>query len=316
MTLGAVVIGRNEGARLLRCLTSLEGCAAPVVYVDSGSTDGSVAAAEATGADVVALDMSRPFTAARARNEGMARLRQISDVPFVQVVDGDCELQPGWTETAVAFLKAHPDVAVVAGRLRERFPEATIWNQMANEEWNTPIGETDAVGGIAVLRLDAVKEVDGYRDSLIAGEEPEMCLRLRRAGWRIWRLDAEMALHDLAMTRFSQWWRRAIRYGYAIAQGAALHGQGPERYCRDEIRQSLMWGLGVPLAAMLGSVLHPLAWMLLLAWPIQVLRRRRRGESWADSFFLTLGKLPETVGILKFHLSRLLGRGPKIIEYK
>ena len=316
MSLGAVVIGRNEGARLLRCLASLQGRATPVVYVDSGSTDGSVAAARATGAEVVALDMSYPFTAARARNAGIAQLKKISDVPFVQVVDGDCELQAGWVETAVAFLQAHPDVAVVAGRLRERFPEATIWNQMANEEWNTPVGETKAVGGIAVLRLRAIEEIGGYRADLIAGEEPEMCLRLRRAGWRIWRLPEEMALHDLAMTRFGQWWRRAIRYGYAIGQGAALHGQGPERYCRAEVRQALMWGLAVPLVALLGAVLTPVFLALLLAWPAQVLRRRRRGESWADAFFLTLGKLPETLGILKFRLSRLKGTGPRIIEYK
>ena len=42
--LGAVVIGRNEGARLERCLDSLQGTVACIVYADSGSEDGSVAA--------------------------------------------------------------------------------------------------------------------------------------------------------------------------------------------------------------------------------------------------------------------------------
>ena len=38
----AVVIGRNEGARLIACLDSLQGQVRRVVYVDSGSTDGRI----------------------------------------------------------------------------------------------------------------------------------------------------------------------------------------------------------------------------------------------------------------------------------
>ncbi|MGC3940442.1 glycosyltransferase family 2 protein [Roseobacter sp. EG26] len=316
MTLAAVVIGRNEGARLIRCLASLKGHTAPVVYVDSGSTDGSVAAAKAAGAAVVELDMTQPFTAARARNAGLAHLRGLSEAEYVQVIDGDCELREGWTETALSFLADHPDVAIIAGRLRERFPEASLWNQLADAEWDTPVGETEAVGGIAILRRTAVEAVGGYRDSLIAGEEPELCLRLRRAGWRIWRCDAEMAWHDIAMTRFSQWWRRARRHGHAIAEGAFLHGSGPEGYCRPQTRRALIWGLGVPLAAGIGALVWPFAGALLLVWPAQVLRLKARGEDWIQALFLTLGKLPEAQGVLGYHMARLKGAGPRIIEYK
>lgn len=314
MTLAAVVIGRNEGARLIRCLASLQGRAAPVIYVDSGSTDGSVAAAETAGADVVALDMSLPFTAARARNAGLERLKAVSNAEFVQVIDGDCELCDGWIETARAFLQQHPKVAIVAGRLRERFADATVWNRLADAEWDTPSGPTQAVGGIAVLRCTAIDQVGGYRDQLIAGEEPELCLRLRRAGWNIWRLDAEMALHDIAMTSWRQWWRRTRRHGHAIAEGAALHGSGPERYCRTECRRALIWGVGVPLVALLGAFVTPWALGVLLLWPAQVLRLRLRGLSWAEAFFLVLGKLPEVQGLLTYVLSR--NKAPQIIEYK
>lgn len=316
MTLAAVVIGRNEGTRLVRCLAALAGQATPVIYVDSGSTDGSVAAAEAAGAHVVALDMARPFTAARARNAGLEVLRGMSPAPFVQVIDGDCELRPGWAGAALDFLTAHPDVAVVAGRLRERFPDATLWNRLADAEWETPVGETDAVGGIAVLRMAAVTAVGGYRESLIAGEEPEMCLRLRRAGWRIWRLDAEMALHDIAMTRLSQWWRRTRRHGHAIAEGAALHGRGPERYCVAQTRRALIWGGAVPLVALAGALVTPWALGVFLLWPAQVLRLKQRGDSWTEAFFLTLGKLPEAQGVLGYALQRLRRHAPRIIEYK
>ena len=72
--LGVVVIGRNEGQRLARCLQSQAERTDSVVYVDSGSTDGSVALAQSLGVQVLALDPRTPFTAARARNEGFAAL--------------------------------------------------------------------------------------------------------------------------------------------------------------------------------------------------------------------------------------------------
>lgn len=316
MGLAAVVIGRNEGARLERCLASVCAHAAPVVYVDSGSTDGSVAAAVAMGAEVVELDMSVPFTAARARNAGLARLGHIFDTDLVQVIDGDCELQQDWSEKAVQFMTARDDVAMVAGRLRERFADATVWNRLADAEWDTPVGGVDAVGGIAVLRKSAVDALGGYREDLIAGEEPELCLRLRRAGWCIWRLDAEMALHDIAMTRFSQWWKRMQRHGHAVAEGAFLHGKGPEAYCVPQVRRAVIWGVALPFVTVVGAFISPVALCLVLAWPLQVLRLRARGEAWAQALFLTLGKFPEAQGIVRFHIARLRQSAPKIIEYK
>jgi glycosyltransferase involved in cell wall biosynthesis len=102
-----VAIGRNEGERLQRCLRSVVGRVALVVYVDSGSTDGSVAFAQSLGCEVVALDLSTPFTAARARNAGAQRALALQpDLAFIQFVDGDCEVDPSWLPTAHAFLKS------------------------------------------------------------------------------------------------------------------------------------------------------------------------------------------------------------------
>jgi GT2 family glycosyltransferase len=314
-----VAIGRNEGARLVACLASLAGHDATVVYVDSGSTDGSVAAARAAGAEVVALDMGRPFTAARARNAGFARLREIApDVAFVQFLDGDCEVAPGWLDTARAALAAEPDVAVVCGRRREKFPEATIWNRMIDREWaSTPPGEVLACGGDAMMRVAAFAQVGGFDPGLIAGEEPELCYRLRAKGWRIRRLDAEMTRHDAALTRVGQWWQRARRTGHTYAEGAAMYGSSPERYRVAELRRALLWGAGVPLAAVLGALaVSPWALLLLLAWPAQMLRLWLRGEPWADAVFLTLGKPAEVQGILGYWRGRLTGRRRGLIEYK
>lgn len=318
MKVAAVVIGRNEGERLVRCLASLTGRAAPIVYVDSGSSDGSVAAAEEAGAEVVNLDMSLPFTAARARNAGLARLDALGvEAPFVQLIDGDCEMRESWIEAARAYLDAHPKTAMVGGRLRERFPDATLWNQLADAEWDTPTGDVAALGGIAMLRRSAAAEEGGFREDLIAGEEPELCLRLRRRGWRIHRLPDEMAWHDIAMTEVAQWWKRSKRCGHAYAEGASMHGAAPERYRVREVRRALFWGAAIPFVALIGAVLvTPLALLLLLAWPLQMLRLSLRGFSPARAVFLTLGMIPEAQGIIGYHIGQLRGKRRGLIEYK
>ncbi len=319
--IGAVVIGRNEGERLIRCLASMAGAAEHIVYVDSGSTDGSREAARAAGAEVAELDLTQPFTAARARNAGLKAL-MAGDAPpeFVQFVDGDCELQPDWIATAHAFLADHPKAAVACGRRRERFPEASVYNRLCDWEWDTPVGQALACGGDALMRADAVAGVGGFDPTLIAGEEPELCVRLRAAGWQVWRLDAEMTLHDAAMTRFGQWWTRTRRAGHAYAEGAALHGGPPERHGVQGTLRALIWGPGVPGAALVLGVLHPAGFLALLAWPLQILRlalREGGGQTaWERALFTVLGKLPEAAGALEYALGRLRRRPSKLIEYK
>ena len=310
----AVVIGRNEGERLVACLRALRGQTRRVVYVDSGSTDGSVAQARALGAEVVALDMTRPFTAARARNAGLEVLA--ADPPeFVQLLDGDCEMVPGWPAAALAAFAEHPRAVVVCGRRRERFPQASVWNALADREWDTPVGPARACGGDALMRYAAVRAVGGYRDDLIAGEEPELCLRLRQAGGEVWRIAAEMVLHDAALTRFGQWWRRTRRAGHAFAEGAALHGAGPERHWVAETRRALFWGAGLPVLILLAGLIHPAGWLLALVYPAQVVRLARRGGgTWA--VYSVLGKFAEAQGALGYWADRLRGRRRGLIEYK
>ena len=310
----AVVIGRNEGARLIACLTSLNGQVRRIVYVDSGSTDGSVAEARRLGAEVVALDLSRPFTAARARNAGLARLD--GDAPqFVQLVDGDCTLDAGWIATALAAFADHPQAVVICGRRRERFPSASVYNRLADREWDTPVGRTAACGGEALMRYAAVMAVGGFREALIAGEEPELCLRLARAGGEIWRIAAEMTLHDAAMQRFSQWWQRTRRAGHAFAEGSALHADGPEGHWRVETKRALFWGAVLPMGIVGAALIWPPALALALVYPAQMARlARKNGVVWA--LFNVLAKFAEAQGVLGFMLGRMTGRKRGLIEYK
>jgi hypothetical protein len=297
-----------------------------VIYVDSGSTDGSVAAARAAGADVVELDMSRPFSAARARNEGFARLRLIQpDVEFVQFVDGDCELVAGWLDRGAVELARRPELAAVCGRLRERFPEASIYNRLCDMEWDGPAGEIAACGGVAMYRAACFREVGGFDETVSAGEEPELCLRLRRNRWKIIRLADAMAMHDAAMTRFGQWWRRARRAGHAYAQGAVMHGGAPERHYVRETRSSWFWGVALPLLATgLAWPTRGVSLVFLLGYLIlgrRVYRRVHTGDRSASdarlyACFVVLEKFPQALGQIRFHLRRLRGRPCTIIEHK
>lgn len=321
---GVVVIGRNEGERLKRCLQSISGFIERVVYVDSGSTDDSVAFVRSLGADVVELDMATPFTAARARNEGCRKLlKRLPALDYIFFVDGDCEVVKDWPEKATRFLDEHPDVAVVWGRRRERFPERSVYNMLCDIEWSDfPIGEIKACGGDIVMRANAFRQVAGYRADLICGEEPEMCVRLRQAGWLIWRLGEEMTLHDAAMYHFGQWWKRMVRGGYGFAQGAELHGAPPERHWVSESRRIWIWGLVVPLAALaLALVVKWWAVLLLMVYPLQVIRLCLRGkrtprENWWRAVALVLGKFPEMLGQCKFMLDRYRRAKSGLIEYK
>ncbi len=322
-SVAVVAIGRNEGERLRVCLTSVVSSAAIVVYVDSGSTDDSVAMARQMGVEVVVLDPNVVFTAALARNAGWRRALELApQIEFIQFVDGDCAVADGWLAQARGFLIDYPDMVAVCGRRRERFPERSIYNLLCDLEWAAPIGETKACGGDVMMRAAALQSVGGYNPRLIAGEEPELCVRLRAKGWRLWRLDAEMTLHDAAMTRIGQWWKRSMRAGYTYAEGVHLHGAPPERHRVVESRRAWVWGLAIPLAAVLGAWLFS-AWVLalLLVYPVQVLRLylgfkgplRVRA---ARAAFMVMGKFAEAAGQLKFLALRLSGRTARLIEYK
>ena len=323
---GIVIIGRNEGQRLNQCLESVIAVASNIVYVDSGSTDNSVEMAQSLGVEVVELDLSIPFTAARARNQGIARLLKLHpQTQFVQFVDGDCEVVAGWLEKAYSIISQQPNLAVVCGRRRERFPEHSVYNLLCDIEWNTPIGEATECGGDSMMRVSAFKQVDGFNSSLIAGEEPELCFRLRQKGWKILRIDAEMTLHDAQINHFNQWWRRSMRSGYAYAESFWLHGKTTERYCFKQTRSIWFWGFVFPLI-IFSFVWWSKGWILLLltaypliAWKIYRYFKTREFNNKEASIYSVsciFIKFPQLQGQLQFMLDKLLGRRKELIEYK
>ena len=310
--IGIVVIGRNEGESLQRCLRSVVEQKALVVYADSGSTDQSVGLARDLGASVVVLEASLPFTAARGRNAGFARLVELAPaIKYVQFIDGDCELAPGWLESGVQFFMKYTAHAAVCGRLRERRPEASIYNRLCDIEWNGPTGDIDSCGGVFLIRATAFAEIGGMNSAIAAGEEPEMCLRLRKAGWRIARLDKEMALHDAALLRFAQWWHRVVRGGRGAVD---VYKRTDTQVFAPQVKRTLLWTIGWSFALLfslnVNSILHGTQWAklpifaVLASYPVQMARLavkiRAKCPGWREAvaygMLMLLGKWAELLG--------------------
>lgn len=322
-----VAIGRNEGERLKQCLRAALRDAPIVVYADSGSADGSAEYARSVGCRVIELDASRPFSAARARNEGFACVMEHApDTPYVQFLDGDCELEEGWIEKAASTLSERADVGLVCGRVREIHPEASVFNRLCDLEWRQPAGDVRTAGGRFMARVRVFQEVSGFLPDVIAGEDDEFSIRVRQQGWKIQMIDAPMASHDAAITSFGQWWRRNRRAGHAYAQVAALHGGGDERYFVRDRRRILIWGLALPIAALAAAPFtHYISLAALLcAYALQfahiVHGCRLRGwasrDAWAYGFFTVISRFPALQGLLEYYWRRMRRRPMTIIEYK
>ncbi|MFO1137956.1 MAG: glycosyltransferase family 2 protein [Paracoccus sp. (in: a-proteobacteria)] len=316
-TLGAVAIGRNEGERLKACLRSLVQVCDRVVYVDSGSQDDSVAFARSIGVDVVELDTSTPFTAARARNAGFEALLADEELDLVQFVDGDCKVQPGWLEAGMVALDLNPDLGLVTGWRSEIRPQDSVYNQMCDVEWHRPAGPIIACGGDMMVRVAAFQLTGGFDPTVIAAEDDEFCLRLAQAGWKLERLPVEMTLHDAAMTRFGQWWQRAKRAGHGFAQLGRMH---PPHFLRERVRV-WVYGLALPLLFVLG--LFTWRWLSVAVLALYALSfwktwRGLSGQPMAarQAALLTLAKFPNLLGMLTYHRRRRTGDDMRIIEYK
>lgn len=328
--LGFVAIGRNEGERLQHALRAIRSLcpACPVVYVDSGSTDDSVVFAQSLNIDVVELDLSIPFTAARARNAGFKTLLEHNPtLAYVQFFDGDCTMVDGWTYSALSCLShREDDVAIVSGRRKERYPERSIYNALMDIEWNTPVGETRAVLGDMCVKVDAFQAVDGFSETIIAAEDDDLCIRIRASTHKkVLRLDADMSLHDANITELSQWYRRAIRGGYGYANIHHVHGSGPEQYFKKELRSALLWGTGIPVLFLMSLICWPKFATLILFLYLSfiaktALRLTLKGRNWriacAYAGLVFSAKVPESFGIFKYWRNHLLSKKHQLIEYK
>lgn len=321
---GVVLIGRNEGPRLVRALGAAVATGCPVVYVDSNSTDGSCETAAGFGVSVLRFSEG-PFTAARGRQAGADLIcASHASLEYVQFVDGDCILQPGWLDLAIGYMDSHARCGAVTGRRREEHAGAQFWARLIDLDWQGTPGPAGYPGGDSLCRVVALREIGGWRTSLIAGEDPDLGFRMRDAGWDVQRLADEMTLHDMRMTSFTQYWRRAVRSGHAYAEVGWAHRRGSGHVWFNRVVAILMYSVLLPLViAGVGmySVIAGCVLVLVYLRAVLAMARscRRKGASPGTSLAYAalnlICKWACAYGIWKYLLARVTGRSVPLIEY-
>jgi GT2 family glycosyltransferase len=315
--IGIVVIGRNEEEHLPACLGSLGPYLDRAVYADSASIDRSPQIAAEAGVSVVNIEAATPLTPARGRNEGLELLlRTWSDCEFVQFVDGDSVVEPGWIDAAVSFLKENERVAVVCGHVVEAHPGNSIYNWLCGDEWTGPAGRIEACGGNALIRVAAFREAGGFRSDLAAGEEAELMARMRARGWEVWRLDRTMVTHDADLLRFADWWRRSRRGGFAAANVWWITRTSSHPVYGAQLRSPVLWMLLWPGAVAFASLIlcRPAVLVIVpVGWVLQVARTAaKRGlftvDAWRYAAMIMLARVPEMLGVLSFVRKRAAER--------
>lgn len=323
-----VAIGRNEGERLKRCLNAIiqyhPDC--KVVYVDSGSNDGSVEFARSLCCEIVELDMSTPFTAARARNAGAnLLLNSVPDLEYFQFLDGDCELEEHWVSGALDFFSKNPDVGICSGRRMERFPDNSLYNKLIDIEWNTPVGKTKAVLGDMLVKVEAFQKVSGFDEAIISAEDDDFCLRVASEGYAIHRIDLKMSTHDADMMLLSQWYKRAMRGGHGYANINRIHGHRPEKYFWKHLSSAVIWGGVVPLLFVILLIVNPILSLGLLAFYASMIVRLGVKMSlnsyparvaFPYAFLIYTGKVSECLGAIRYWKNSLFSKAHYLIEYK
>ncbi len=334
--LSVVIIGRNEGQRLETCIRSVQAVhhATEIIYVDSASTDGSAERAMKLGAKVLTVYPEYP-AAAIGRNAGW----QAAIAPFILFLDGDTILNPDFISVALENL-ADPQIAVVWGHRREINPQASIYQRVLDLDWVYPPGISTFCGGDALMRRTVLEEVGGYDAQLIAGEEPELCQRMRAKGYIILHIDQAMTLHDLAITRSSQYWKRAVRAGHAYAEISNLLRQRAQNLPPEERKQPILWQreslknllhanflIDIFSIGILGSVIFTSMMPVIICIIIFIGLSLRSAWKvrWKSNNLLSLflyglhsqfQQIPIFIGQLQYHYHHLLGKRRQLIEYK
>jgi glycosyltransferase involved in cell wall biosynthesis len=327
-SISIVVIGRNEGQRLALCLESIQkvrGVAVDeVIYVDSASSDGSPEVASRYGATVIAVCPERP-TAAIGRNAGWRHAA--SDL--ILFLDGDTVLHPDFAMTACHALQSNSSIAAVWGHRREIHPEASVYNRVLDLDWVYPPGLTQFCGGDVLMRRQVLLETGGFDERLIAGEEPELCHRIRARECGILHIDFPMTGHDLQITRWSQYWKRAIRAGHAYAEVSERFRNSEDPFWTSDRRRNLMrgscWLISLATAivaiALFGLVPIALWFCLLLLLSLRSAWKARWKQSTPGTLLLYgihshLQQIPIFMGQLRYELGKKRRKTQKLIEYK
>jgi cellulose synthase/poly-beta-1,6-N-acetylglucosamine synthase-like glycosyltransferase len=295
-----------------------------VIYADSGSIDGSVQLAQSMGARTITLQPERP-SAALGRNAGW----RAANGSIVLFLDGDTILHPQFVAESLSEF-ADSEIAVVWGHRRELYPERSIYIRTLDLDWIYLAGRTPYCGGDALFLRDVLAKVNGFDETLIAGEEPELCRRIAAIGFSILHVDRPMTGHDLAIYRWRQYWKRSTRAGHAFAEVSDRFKATDQSFWTEESKRNrnrALFLVGLALMGLSGTIFLRSPWPLLLvclffgviamrsAWKV----RWKSKDVFALALYgihSHLQQVPIYVGQLQYKINRRRGKRAMLVEYK
>ena len=316
--IGVVIIGVNVERYLADCIRSVQAADYPrerlkIVYVDGGSRDTSAEVARGfEGVQVIELNDRHP-TPGRGRNAGWKHLA----TPLIQFMDADTVLDPNWFQQAGAALD-DTNVAI-CGHRREKYPQKNAYHRFTEMEWHYETGPCRYFGGEVLVRRSVLEATGGFDENLVAGEDPELSYRIRQNGWQILRIDVPMSTHDINMSTFGQYLKRAYRSGYAYAEIALRFIRNPEKLWLKESIRILVKAL-LPIGLVVAGILtgHTgwgiLLGLLILGRPLFNIGRLKRGsrQPWRYVLLYTghtaLVVYPQFWGMVRYFWGRATGK--------
>ena len=324
---GIVVVGANPRISPEAAVRSA-GDGRAVVFVSVGAGDEALSKAKQAGAIVVEGDPRSLTPGGRARNAGYRQLKKIAPhIRYVQFIESDNALDPDWISNAERFMERRTEVTIVEG-IFQTAPSQQAELATINEARQKSISGEVALNSSENLfvRADKFEAVGGFRGDLLMRETDDLCVRLRRRGGRIWRIDYAMLVTGAAKPSQSSWWKSGVRRGFGNAYIASLHGGPPERVGVRETARAVFWGFTFPCLIIFSAIAGGVgASMLAPSTPFYVvsglvlgfgasayvlkifasaiLRGAAKLSSWRRAFAIVFGKIPEFSGVWRFWFS-------------
>ena len=247
-SVSVVVVSYRSSRTLGDCLQSISAqqttAEVHVVVVDNASDDGSVDVAREAPPGVRVIR--------RGVNDGFGRgctvgvEGEASDL--ILFCNPDVVLDAGCVDHLVQEMARRPEVGVVGGRQRSgdggdaprswwrrpswwslvcfatgvssRFPRSRLLDPEEGGAWDGSSRDVDLVsGGLMLVRRRAWSDLGGFDpDILLYGEDVDLCLRARAAGWGVRVCGAAAFVHDVgASTRSGSTGEVAQDAGAAVA---------------------------------------------------------------------------------------------------
>jgi glycosyltransferase involved in cell wall biosynthesis len=230
--LSVVLISRNQAWSIRRLIESVlvgTSCVSSkeIILVDSASTDETVELAKRYPVTIFRLKFGQRLSPAIGRYVGYRQTQG----EFVLFLDGDMELLQGWLEPALNFMRTTPRVGLVMSTSVTNLHRTAAQQSAASlEDMSfTPPRESSrvpfAAGGAALYRHSVLEQVGSFNPYLYSEEEPELCLRIRGAGYSVSLFNQPIVLHydDAPVALSDVLSRRRRNFHLGMGQGARYH---------------------------------------------------------------------------------------------